>query len=115
MSGEKLVFVFFCAGEDDWTIVIDVCRSLSPKWEQVGGYLGLTISTIDQVRWNHHRDESRCLNEVLKHWIRQDYNTEKFGHPSWRNLLKAIGKIDKLFFKHLAAQHQIRGTLITIL
>ena len=41
-----------------------------------------------------------------------NYNTEKFGVPSWRTLLKAIALVDKLHFMNLAHHHQ--GSIIIV-
>ena len=86
--------------------MIDECSSLSAKWEQISGFLGLSVSLIDSVKENHPRDNTSCWNDTLKHWIKQNYNTAKFGEPSWKVLLGAIAKVDKLKFKRLAAKHQ---------
>ena len=95
--------------EDDWNVVIDECASLASKWQQLSAFLGLKISLIDSIKNDYPGDGLGCWNEALKQWITQNYNTEKFGKPSWRTLLKAVAKVDKLQFKKLASVHQ--GTL----
>ena len=92
--------------EDDWNDVIKECSSLAAKWEQLSGYLGLSIGTIDAIRENFPNNVAGCLNEAFKHWIKQNYRTAKYGYPSWRMLLEAIARIDKLLFKRLADKHQ---------
>ena len=88
--------------------MIDECSLLAAKWEQLSGFLGLRISLIETIKQNHPGDNVGCWNEALKHWIKQAYNTSKFGEPSWRTLLKAIAKVDKLHFKKIAADHQLQ-------
>ena len=46
-----------------------------------------------------------CWGEALKQWIKQNYNTETFGRPSWKTLLRDIAEVDKLLFKRLAIEH----------
>ena len=82
------------------------CSSLAAKWKQLSGYLGLSKKDIDSIKEDHPNDNSECWNEALDHWIKQNYKTEKFGTPSWRNLLKAVVRIDKRLFQDLASQHQ---------
>ena len=91
---------------DDWNIVIMECSSLAAKWERLSGYLGLSISQIDSIKGNFPSNVADCWSESLKHWIRQNYQTEKFGLPSWRTLLKAVARVDKLLFKKLADTHR---------
>lgn len=82
--------------------MIDECSLLASKWEHLGGLLGLPISTIDGIKKNYSGNSSDLWNETLKQWIKQNYKTEKFGAPSWRTLLKAVAKVDRL---QLAADH----------
>ena len=104
------------AEKDDWNDVIKECSSLAAKWEQLGGYLGLSIGTIETIKKNFSADVAGCWNEALKQWILQNYRTAKFGLPSWRMLLEAIARVDKLLFKNLADKHQgKKATTIQIL
>ena len=91
-------------------MVIMECSSLSAKWRQLSGYLGLPKKNIDIINDNHPKDSSTCLCEALSQWIKQNYNTERFGSPSWRSLLKAVEVIDRRLFKKLASEHQLEGT-----
>ena len=50
----------------------------------------------------------------LGEWIKQNYNTEKYGLPSWRTLLSAIAEVDKRLFKQLAAAHQSKGIMTQV-
>ena len=94
--------------------MIDECSSLAAKWEQLSGFLGLRISVIDTIKQNHPGDIIGCWNEALKQWIKQNYNTLKFGVPSWRSLLTAVTKVEKLKFKKLAADHQLAAVSIPV-
>ena len=92
--------------DDDWNEVIKECSSLAAKWEQLSGYLGLSIGTIDTIKENLTNNVAGCWNEALKQWIKQNYRTVKFGLPSWRALLEAVARVDKLLFKKLADKHK---------
>ena len=95
---------------DDWNIVVIECKSLAAKWEQLSVYLGLSCDVIDNIKGSG--DNYNCWSEALKHWIRQNFNTRKFGVPSWRSLLKAVAEVDKLQFKKLADKHQGKKTKV---
>ena len=94
------------AEEDDWNILIDKCSSLCAQWDRIAGFLGLRPSLIASIRRNNPNDNTGCWNDALLEWINQNYNTEKFGLPSWRTFLTAVAKVDKLQFKKLAAENQ---------
>jgi hypothetical protein len=93
---------------DDWNIVVIECKSLAAKWEQLSIYLGLSFEVTDNIKGSG--DNYHCWSEALKHWIKQNFNTKKFGVPSWRSLLAAVAKIDKLQFKDLASGHLVQGS-----
>ena len=84
--------------EDDWNIVIKECSSLAAKWDQLSAFIGLSMRLIEETEKNHPNDKSGCWNDALKHWIRQDYKTDKFGLPSWRTLLDDVATVDKLYY-----------------
>ena len=78
---------------------------MSAKWEIVGGFLGLSISVIDNIKATAPVTTVGCWHEALKNWIKQNYNTGKHALPSWRSLLAAVARVDRLLFKKLAAAH----------
>ena len=87
-------------------MVVLKCNSLTARWEQLSAFLGLPSSLIDMIRASHPGDLSCCWNEALNHWIKQNYNTEKFGKPSWRTLLGAVVHVDRRLFEKLASEHK---------
>ena len=95
----------FHTGEDDWNVVFDECSPLASKWQQLSAYLGVKLSIIDRIKSDFPSDSLGCWSEALKEWIRMNYDIQKFSKPSWKTLLKAIAKVDKLYFRRLSAQH----------
>jgi hypothetical protein len=107
----KIYIIFI--GEDDWNEVFDECSPLASKWQQLSAYLGLKLSIIDRIKSNFPSDSLGCWSEALKEWIKMNYDTQRFGKPSWKTLLKAIAKVDKLHFRRLATGHQGTGKCST--
>ena len=87
-------------------MIVLKCNSLTAKWEQLSAFLGLPSSLINTIRASHPSDLSCCWNEALSQWIQQNYNTEKFGKPSWKTLLGAIAHVDRRLFEKLASEHK---------
>lgn len=96
---------FPCAGEEHWNILIIECKPLAAEWTKVSSFLGLTFGLIDSIKQDHPNDSFGYWSEALKQWIKQNYNTEMFGRPSWQTLLKAVAEVDKLLFERLATKH----------
>lgn len=99
-------FFFVHTGEDDWNMIVYECSPLASKWLQLSAFLGLKLSITDRIRSDFPNDCLGCWSEALKEWIKGNYNTQRYGEPSWRALLKAIAKVDKLHFKRLASKYQ---------
>ena len=89
-------------------MVFTETRSLASNWNQLSILLGLPSELIDNIRCKAG-DNYDYWSEALKQWIKQNYNTKMFGKPSWRNLLKAIAKVDKLQFKELSTSARVKG------
>ena len=85
--------------------MIKDCRSLSAKWEILSAYLGLTQSTIDTIKHDYSGNTLGCWNKALSEWIKQSYNADRYGKPSWRTLLRAVVTVDKLLFDKLRRKH----------
>ena len=98
--------------ESYWNVVILECESLSADWKLLSGYLGLSNSVIETIQHDNPKKPSDCWNKALSHWIKQNYNTERFGLPSWRTLLKAIALVNCSLFNTLAPQHQGKNELL---
>ena len=86
--------------------MINACGSLSAKWEQLSSCLGLSYRLIACIKANHPSDSYGCWSDALNQWISQNYNTARFGLPSWRSLVKAIAEVDQLKAKEVAKAHQ---------
>ena len=93
-------------------MIILKCKSLAAKWEQLSAFLGLPSSLIDQIRLNRPNDSSGCWNEALNQWIKQNYNTNRFGKPSWKTLLRAIAHVDRRLFGKLASEHKCHAPFV---
>ena len=66
--------------------------ALSPivtLWQNFALGLRLKMSTTDIIR-TEAKNPHDCLREVLKHWLRRDYNTHRFGPPTWRRIVEVV-------------------------
>ena len=96
----------FLTDKEDWSDVTCECRSLASRWDELCLFLHLPMGTSDAIKEKYPNKELSCLSEALKLWILRKYKTEKYGLPTWKMLLEAVGKIDENLFKTLAKEHQ---------
>lgn len=64
---------------------------LRSKYYRLGRSLGLHADDLDAIRLDNPHNAHDALNDVLLTWLRQEYNVNKFGSPSWKRLIEAVG------------------------
>ena len=55
------------------------------KWKLIGTAFRLKSDKLDQIEKAYPDSPEECLLEVLKEWLRRNYNVARFGEPSWRS------------------------------
>ena len=72
--------------------LFDVKRELLlvvARWKDIGLAVRLDHSELDEIE-SDNRQSSDCLSRVLTLWLKNAYNTERFGEPSWELLARAV-------------------------
>ena len=59
------------------------------RWKGLGKALRLRPPVLSRIEADRRDSESR-LEEVLTEWLQQAYNTDRFGPPSWKQLVSAV-------------------------
>ena len=62
---------------------------VSYRCRQIGLALGLESSKLEVIEKENMKVLDR-LTEVLKLWLRKEYDVKKFGEPSWSLLAEAV-------------------------
>ena len=47
------------------------------------------------------------LSEMIKEWSRLNYDTQEFGHPSWRKLAETVATFNKRLSHSIADEHPV--------
>ena len=79
-------------GEDDLIDVMEEVLGIAAKWNQLGMALRIKPADLDTISSKHPNDPKECLRDMLLTWLRQRYDTKKFGLPSWKLLCQAVEK-----------------------
>ena len=69
------------ADEDDLTDVMLAVVELTARWRDLGISLGIRPSVLDTVLSTFPRNPRWCLAEMLKEWLRRDYNVSTTLQP----------------------------------
>jgi len=50
----------------------------------------------------------------MSEWLKKNYKTEKFGDPSWRLLVKAVGYFNKGVAERIAQDHPGKSVNVVV-
>ena len=64
--------------------------SIKSTYYQFGIALGIPVGDLDAIRTAFHQVIDQAFDEVLLLWLRQRYDVEAHGHPTWRRLVEAV-------------------------
>ena len=93
--------------DDDFADVLEAVERLAADWDKLAPYLHLRNGDIRVIRKENPGDTRACLNNTMELWLKENYNTRKFGHPSWRTLVKAVARMDMAIAKEIANEHRV--------
>ena len=105
-----------CIGEGNAFNVKEATVTLAAGFYSIGAALGLPPSELNKIRQNCPRDCDEALFQVIIAWLKQSYDVNEHGHPSWRKLVEAIaseaGGQNPALARKIAVAH--RGKMMSI-
>ena len=81
--------ITFLPAEDDLSTVYREILDLASKWMDIALMLGLRYSDLSIIC---HDNPRHCLREALIQWLKQSYNVEKNGPPTWRKMVEVTAE-----------------------
>ena len=63
---------------------------LASNWKGFGLALRVRRPVLDTISSKNHHNPEDCLGDMLLAWLQGQYDTKKFGQPSWELLCKAV-------------------------
>ena len=76
-------------GTSDLFDVKNKSQPVTARWKHIGLALRLDPGQLNTIE-RGNRDLDDCLTEMLTLWLKKNYNTERFGEPSWELLARAV-------------------------
>ena len=96
-------------GEEDAFDVKRAIKKVAARFYSVGSALGLLASTLDKIQNDNPHDSEQALVQVINMWLARQFNTARFGAPSWRKLVYAVaspaGGNNHLLANEIAEDH----------
>ena len=102
--------------EDDFHEVYHELVSIKARYHQLGIALDLPPGELEAIQQAHSHNVAQALTQVLLMWLRQRYNFEKFGRPTWQRLREAVGSPsggeNPALAEKIAEKHLTSGTVV---
>ena len=84
------MFVVYSAVEDTLSVYREVV-SLAGNWSSMCLVLGLHPFVQREIEADYPGNPHKCLQVVVVKWLQKSYNYHRFGSPTWRMLVEAVG------------------------
>ena len=69
--------------------VLEVLESVATRWKWIGIALNLNTSKMDIIDEEFNTVDDK-LSKMTTLWLKQAYDTEKYGKPTWPALITAV-------------------------
>ena len=87
-----LLFCAYLTATDDLLAVEQELGNFS-KWKDLGLNLGLSVDSLEIIEEDQRLTKER-VRAVLLEWLRQEYDVDKHGPPSWKVLADAVRPVN---------------------
>ena len=104
--------MFYTDKDDDFVDLVEAVKGLTADWDKLALYLHLNEGDIKIIKKDNPQDAEACLIKTIYLWLKENHNTAKFGHPSWKTLVRGVGKMDNRLANEIADRH--RGNTLAI-
>ena len=103
----------FTSDLDDHFDVLSELLPLTAKWKGIGLALRLNADLLMGIEADCSGDPTACLTLVITKWLMGNYNVERFGRPTWRQLVEAVGHpaggANEMLAMSIAKKHKAGG------
>ena len=94
----------------------DVKRELTPvaaNWKSIGIALQLQSNILDRIEAGNSGDPTACLTSMVTEWLKRKYHVNRFGEPTWKQLVEAVGDPaggnNKKLARNIARRHKAKS------
>ena len=88
---------------------------MSHRWQSLCILLGISQSKVDAIEQTYLGRGYDCLSKGLNEWLQRNYNTDKYGLPSWRTLIEHVDDIDCALARDLVKKHEGKFILFKVI
>ena len=101
--------------DDDHFDVYSELMPVAANWRSIGIALRLKHQTLDSIQAGNSNDPTTCLAAMVTEWLSRNYNVRRFGEPTWKHLVEAVGHpaggANMALAREIARRHKAEGTI----
>ncbi len=95
---------------DDKVGVVNALTDVHCRYYEIGTQLHL--KGLNEIRTRNTND-TIAMCEVIENWLKRNYNTTRFGVPTWKMLVEVVahpnGGKNKFLAERIASEHRDKG------
>ena len=112
-----IVNFILIAGIGNLTDVLKELCSVQARYHDIGLTLGVMPGDLEGFEYDTPTP-LKAMERIISHWLKQNCDEKKFGKPSWRSLVEAVGHSlgghNTALAKQMAKNHPRKGIKSTI-
>ena len=93
--------------DDDSADILRELDGLEFEYYTLGLHLHLRPGKVKEIQVNNPHNATTALGQVITQWLMINYESNKFGIPSWRMLVEGVSTVDLERAKLIASKHQM--------
>ena len=86
---------------------------VTAEWKGIGTALRLNPDLLMVIEAKCRGNPTACLTSVITNWLKGSHNVKRFGRPTWRQLVEAVGHpaggANKGLARKIAEKHKAGG------
>ena len=106
------------SADKDFKDVSSAVQGIKYAYYQLGKELGLPPGELESVRRVHHEFLDQAIDQVLLLWLKQHYDVQRHGLPTWRRLVEAVdspnGGNNPVLAINIANRHLMPGMFVNV-
>ena len=96
--------------DDDSGFVLAYLGEVAGHWETISRNLHVKVSKIEELT-NSRQTAPVCLGHAITDWLKQNYNLQRFGKPTWKKVAESVVKLNNGLFLRIAAEQTAPGEI----
>ena len=87
-----MFIINFTSGINDLPDVLTELQPVESRFYEIGTMLNLKPDVLNEICDLNTVSSSKRISKMITEWLNRNYDTKKFGLPTWKVLVTAVAK-----------------------